>query len=46
MGLELVNLGKGGAGNEYIFSAVCDSLVEFDISVVMWSEYFRLDFDT
>jgi hypothetical protein len=48
MGLELVNLGKGGAGNEYIFSAVCDSLVELDdisFVVVMWSEYFRLDFD-
>ena len=48
MGLELVNLGKGAAGNEYIFSAVCDSLVELDdisFVVVMWSEYFRLDLD-
>ncbi len=48
MGLELFNLGKNGAGNEYIFSTVCDSLVELDdisFVVVMWSEYFRLDFD-
>jgi len=48
MGLECVNLGLSGAGNEYIFSSVCDSLVEIkDISfiAIMWSEYFRLDLD-
>ena len=46
--MECINLGKGGVGNEYIFSVICDRVLEeknIGLVVVMWSEYFRLDFE-
>lgn len=48
LNMECINLGRGGAGNEYIFSAISDKIVEesnIGFVVVMWSECFRLDFD-
>lgn len=44
---ECINLGKSGAGNEYIFSKSLDALVQeknIGLMVAMWSEFQRMDF--
>jgi hypothetical protein len=46
--MECINLGQGGAGNEYISSVISDKVIEekdIGLAVVMWSNCFRLDFD-
>ena len=45
LGMECINLGRCGMGNEYIFSSILDKIFEKDIGLViaMWSEFERLD---
>ena len=48
LGLECLNLGQRGCGNEYIFSRIYDTVMQRDdiaAVVVMWTDYFRMDFD-
>ena len=40
---KLVNYGKGGSGNEYIYNSIVDNL-DTDLVVVMWSGFDRWDF--
>jgi len=48
---KIVNLGRGGSGNEYIISSIMDYVETVDrkkykiIIVVMWSETQRVDFE-
>ena len=40
---ELINYGRGGAGNEYIYNSVVDNLDSADLVYVMWSGFDRWD---
>ena len=40
---KLINYGKGGSGNEYIYNSIVDNL-DTDLVVVMWSGFDRWDF--
>lgn len=42
---ELVNLAQAGAGNDYIYSSVMEELAlrKYDLVIVMWSDFRRLD---
>jgi hypothetical protein len=48
--MRLINLGKSGQGNEYIYSALQDTIEEFKdkneigMVVVGWSQCFRMDY--
>jgi hypothetical protein len=46
LGMECINLGSAGAGNEYILSSLMDIMFKKDIGlmIAMWSEFQRLDF--
>ena len=40
LGMNLINCGEGGSGNDYIFQKFCDNLHSFDsqdIVIVQWS---------
>ena len=49
--MECINLGCGGAGNEYIFFSIYDELMrekkhsEIGLVIVMWSAWTRWDFE-
>ena len=51
LNMECINLGCGGAGNEYIFFSIYDELMrkkkhsEIGLVVVMWSGWKRWDFE-
>lgn len=45
---QVLNFGRGGAGNRYIFHSILEGINEFKITpddtvVVMWSSYYRRD---
>ena len=43
LGKKLVNHGRGGAGNEYIYNSIVDNLEDEDLVVVLWSGFDRWD---
>ena len=50
LGMECLNLGSNGAGNEYIFFSIFDAIMkekhsEIGLVVVMWSDWTRWDFE-
>ena len=47
LGMELINLGKSGQGNEYIYSSLLDTVIKeknIGLVIAMWTEFQRLDF--
>ena len=45
--MELINLGKSGQGNEYIYSTLIDTVIKeknIGLVIAMWTEFQRLDF--
>ena len=46
LGMECINLGASGAGNDYILSSLMEVMFEKDIGlmIAMWSEFERIDF--
>ena len=46
LGMECINLGACGGGNEYILSSLMEMMFEKDIGlmIAMWSEFPRMDF--
>ena len=46
LGMECINLGASGAGNEYVMSSLMDRLFEKDIGlmIAMWTQPARMDF--
>ncbi|SVD53262.1 uncharacterized protein METZ01_LOCUS406116, partial [marine metagenome] len=46
LGMECINLGASGQGNEYILSSLMEMMFEKDIGlmIAMWSEFERIDF--
>jgi hypothetical protein len=48
LNMNLINVAQGGAGNEYIYSSILDTLVvnkNIKFVIVMWSEFQRTDFE-
>ena len=48
LNMSLINVAQGGAGNEYIYSSILDTLVvnkNIKFVIVMWSEFQRTDFE-
>lgn len=49
LGMECVNLGKSGMGQEYMVAKLLDILISeknIGLVVIMWSEWQRIDFET
>jgi hypothetical protein len=50
MDLRIINLGRSGAGNEYIFNSISDALIEYGSQVqyviAAWSQVQRRDYTT
>ena len=47
LNMECINLGRAGAGNEYMLAKVIDTVLtekNIGLVVVMWSEWQRMDF--
>ena len=47
LGMECINLGSCGSGNEYILSSLMDMMFkkEIGLMIAMWSEFQRIDFE-